>query len=262
MKKASPSQVSIYVGIALLVLTLVCLTMRWNAAAFVFGGSTLAGFVVLSAMAAETQLDMVASCPPQLARARRTAMMMDAPPPPAPSPVQQQPPQWQQLQQQQQLQRQQQLQQQQQWQQLQQQWQQQQLEQQWQQQQQQLQQQWQQWQQPQTERRAPEPEQQAPEQRAPEPEQQAPEPELPQPVAASRLSTIEYVSDEPTSAEDVRARGLYGIKPDFNDEIMQRGAVMNKGFIQPLAARREFARYLAYDMSNRRDQFMVKKDSS
>jgi hypothetical protein len=246
MKKASPSQVSIYVGIALLVLTLVCLTMRWNAAAFVFGGSTLAGFVVLSAMAAETQLDMVASCPPQLARARRTAMMMDAPPPPAPSPVQQQPPQWQQLQQQQQLQRQQQLQQQQQ--QLQQQWQQQQLEQQWQQQQQQLQQQWQQWQQPQTERLAP--------------EKQAPQPELPQPVAASRLSTIEYVSDEPTSAEDVRARGLYGIKPDFNDEIMQRGAVMNKGFIQPLAARREFARYLAYDMSNRRDQFMVKKDSS
>ena len=92
--------------------------------------------------------------------------------------------------------------------------------------------------------------------------QQQRQQQLPQPVAASRLSTIEYVSDEPTSAEDVRARGLYGIKPDFNDEIMQRGAVMNKGFIQPLAARREFARYLAYDMSNRRDQFMVKKDSS
>ena len=42
---------------------------------------------------------------------------------------------------------------------------------------------------------------------------------------------------------------------------MQRAAVMNTGFVQPLAARQEFARYLAYDLPNRRDQFMVvKKD--
>ena len=245
-----------YVGIGMLVLTLVCLGMRWNAAAFVFGGTTLAGFVVLSAMASETQLDMVASCPPQLARPRRTAVDA-APPPQQPAPQ----PQWQQQLQQ--------------WQQAQAaqaqavQWQQAQQWRQWQQLQQNQQEQAQRLQaqrfaQEQQEEQAQEQAQAQAQEAQAQAQAQAQrfaQEEQAQEQAPARLSRWEYVSDEPASAADVRARGLYGIKPDFNDEIMQRGAVMNKGFIQPLAARSEFARYLAYDLPNRRDQFMVRKDS-
>ena len=232
-----------YVGIGMLVLTLVCLGMRWNAAAFVFGGTTLAGFVVLSAMASETQLDMVASCPPQLARPRRTAV--DAPPQqPAPQPQwQQQLQQWQQAQaaQAQAVQ----------WQQAQQ----------WRQWQQLQQNQQEQAQRLQAQRFAQEQEEEQAQAQAQEQAQAQAQRFAQEEQSPARLSRWEYVSDEPASAADVRARGLYGIKPDFNDEIMQRGAVMNKGFIQPLAARSEFARYLAYDLPNRRDQFMVRKDS-
>jgi len=54
----------------------------------------------------------------------------------------------------------------------------------------------------------------------------------------------------------IRHHGLYGIKPDYSVNVMQRGSVANAGFVEPLAARYEFANYAGYDMANKRDPYM------
>lgn len=56
----------------------------------------------------------------------------------------------------------------------------------------------------------------------------------------------------------IRQQGLYGIKGDYNCDIMRRGAVANNGFIEPLAARREFSKYVGHDVTHHRDPFMRK----
>jgi hypothetical protein len=77
------------------------------------------------------------------------------------------------------------------------------------------------------------------------------------------LSPNEFASNvtvcAPT-ADDIRNNGLYGIKGDYNCDIMARSSIMDAGFVQPLGAREEWMKYLAYDMPNKRDQFMVRKE--
>ena len=79
------------------------------------------------------------------------------------------------------------------------------------------------------------------------------------------LSPFEYTPDIPaccptTPTDDIRNNGLYGVKGDYNCDIMARSTVMDKGFVEPLGAREEWIKYLAYDMPNKRDQFMVRKE--
>ena len=80
------------------------------------------------------------------------------------------------------------------------------------------------------------------------------------------LSPFEYTPNIPaccptTPTDDIRNNGLYGVKGDYNCDIMKRGAVMDKGFIQPIGARTEFLKYLAYDVPNKRDQWMARKEN-
>ena len=63
-----------------------------------------------------------------------------------------------------------------------------------------------------------------------------------------------------TPAGIIRDQGLYGIKGDYNCDIMKRSAVANTGFVQPLGARNEFLKYASYDMPNRRNQYMIRKE--
>ena len=79
------------------------------------------------------------------------------------------------------------------------------------------------------------------------------------------LSPFEYTPNIPaccptTPTDDIRNNGLYGVKGDYNCDIMARSSIMDKGFVQPLGAREEWIKYLAYDMPNKRDQFMVRKE--
>jgi hypothetical protein len=79
------------------------------------------------------------------------------------------------------------------------------------------------------------------------------------------LSPFEYTPNIPaccpsTPTDDIRNNGLYGVKGDYNCDIMTRATVMDTGFVQPLGAREEWMKYLAYDMPNKRDQFMVRKE--
>jgi hypothetical protein len=84
-------------------------------------------------------------------------------------------------------------------------------------------------------------------------------------VGRPPLSPFEYTPNIPaccptTPTDDIRNNGLYGVKGDYNCDIMARSTVMDKGFVQPLGAREEWIKYLAYDMPNKRDQFMVRKE--
>ena len=79
------------------------------------------------------------------------------------------------------------------------------------------------------------------------------------------LSPFEFVPNLPscgehTPTELIRNNGLYGVKGDYNCDIMKRTAVMDAGFVQPLGAREEWIKYLGYDMPNKRDQFMIRKE--
>ena len=89
---------------------------------------------------------------------------------------------------------------------------------------------------------------------------------LPPGTKAAPLSPWEYSDGLPsccptTPAGVIRNNGLYGVKGDYNCDIMKRGAVMDKGFIQPIGARTEFLKYLAYDVPNKRDQWMARKEN-
>lgn len=79
------------------------------------------------------------------------------------------------------------------------------------------------------------------------------------------LSPYEFVPNLPscgehTPTELIRNNGLYGVKGDYNCDIMKRTAVMDAGFVQPLGAREEWIKYLGYDMPNKRDQYMIRKE--
>jgi hypothetical protein len=78
-------------------------------------------------------------------------------------------------------------------------------------------------------------------------------------------SPYEYTNNLPscvnqTPAEVIRNNGLYGVKGDYNCDIMKRRAVMDTGFVQPLGARAQWAQYLGYDMPNKRNQFMQRAE--
>jgi hypothetical protein len=62
--------------------------------------------------------------------------------------------------------------------------------------------------------------------------------------------------------QKIRNEGLYGIHGDLNCLQMRRSAVADKGFIQPLGARQEFLRYLAYDMPNYRNQWQTARSNT
>jgi len=62
--------------------------------------------------------------------------------------------------------------------------------------------------------------------------------------------------------EKIRNEGLYGIHGDYNCQLMRRSAVANTGFIQPLEARQEWLRYLAYDMPNYRNQWQTARSNT
>jgi hypothetical protein len=60
----------------------------------------------------------------------------------------------------------------------------------------------------------------------------------------------------------IRNEGLYGIQGDLNCLNMRRSAVANTGFIQPIQAREEFLRYLAYDMPNYKNQWQTARSNT
>lgn len=79
------------------------------------------------------------------------------------------------------------------------------------------------------------------------------------------LSPYEFVPNLPscgehTPTELIRNNGLYGVKGDYNCDIMKRMGVMDAGFVEPLGAREEWIKYLGYDMPNKRDQYMIRKE--
>lgn len=79
------------------------------------------------------------------------------------------------------------------------------------------------------------------------------------------LSPYEYVPNLPacgehTPTELIRNNGLYGVKGDYNCDIMKRSAVMDAGYVEPLGAREEWIKYLGYDTPHKRDQFMIRKE--
>lgn len=79
------------------------------------------------------------------------------------------------------------------------------------------------------------------------------------------LSPYEFVPNLPscgehTPTELIRNNGLYGVKGDYNCDIMKRSAVMDAGYVEPLGAREEWIKYLGYDTPHKRDQFMIRKE--
>ena len=71
---------------------------------------------------------------------------------------------------------------------------------------------------------------------------------------------LEYVSvSDDTTREQIKLNGLYGIKGDFRDDTANRKTTMDEGFVEPLQARMEFAKFLTYDASHKKDQFLVQK---
>jgi hypothetical protein len=60
----------------------------------------------------------------------------------------------------------------------------------------------------------------------------------------------------------IRNEGLYGIQGDINCQHLRRSAVADTGFVQPLEARQEHLRYLAYDMPNYRNQWQTARSNT
>jgi phosphotransferase system HPr-like phosphotransfer protein len=80
-------------------------------------------------------------------------------------------------------------------------------------------------------------------------------------VSPPALPEYHYVKPLPDFNKEmkqkIRNEGLYGIHGDLNCASMRRGAVADKGFVQPVNARQEWLRYLAYDMPNYRNQWQT-----
>ena len=57
--------------------------------------------------------------------------------------------------------------------------------------------------------------------------------------------------------QKIRNEGLYGVHGDLNCLNMRRTATANTGFVQPINARQEWLRYLAYDMPNYKNQWQT-----
>jgi hypothetical protein len=57
--------------------------------------------------------------------------------------------------------------------------------------------------------------------------------------------------------QKIRNEGLYGIHGDLNCLNMRRSATADTGFVQPINARQEWLRYLAYDMPNYKNQWQT-----
>lgn len=61
-----------------------------------------------------------------------------------------------------------------------------------------------------------------------------------------------------TPAGMIRQNGLYGVKGNWGCDIANRSTVQDAGFVEPLEARNEMARYQIYDMPNKKNQYMVR----
>lgn len=85
-------------------------------------------------------------------------------------------------------------------------------------------------------------------------------------VSPAMRPNYNYVKPLPDYDRDmkrkIRNEGLYGIQGDLNCVTMRRSAVADTGFIQPLEARTEYLRYLAYDMPNYRNQWQTARSNT
>jgi hypothetical protein len=60
-----------------------------------------------------------------------------------------------------------------------------------------------------------------------------------------------------TPKEVIRNQGLYGIRGNLSCAKMQRSAVADRGFLEPLHARNSFLAYEAYDQLHAKDQWLI-----
>jgi hypothetical protein len=65
-----------------------------------------------------------------------------------------------------------------------------------------------------------------------------------------------------TATEEIRNNGLYGVVGDLRCRIANRKTIADKGFVEPLNARTEWARYASYDVPHKRDQYMIQKPNT
>lgn len=63
--------------------------------------------------------------------------------------------------------------------------------------------------------------------------------------------------NEATPMQTIRNHGLYGIKGNLSCSLLQRSAVADTGFLQPLGARNAFLSYNAYDQIHAKDPYMI-----
>lgn len=60
-----------------------------------------------------------------------------------------------------------------------------------------------------------------------------------------------------TPKEVIRNQGLYGIRGNLSCAKLQRSAVADRGFLEPLHARNSFLAYEAYDQLHAKDQWLI-----
>lgn len=87
-------------------------------------------------------------------------------------------------------------------------------------------------------------------------------PEYPVDDACRGESLAPIVNDLPncteaTPMETIRNKGLYGIKGNLSCSLLQRSAVADTGFLQPLGARNAFLAYNTYDQIHAKDPYMI-----
>lgn len=83
------------------------------------------------------------------------------------------------------------------------------------------------------------------------------------PVMGGGVTTLPSCNDPPPplAAHEVRDyirnHGLYGVHGNLNCRHMQRGSVSDHGQLQPLNARNQLLKFLAYDQPHEKDPFLI-----